>query len=108
MGFTSLCLLELRMKKKGMVLQVTGLVMILVLGFMQYPQEETRGVRINRLANNAGKRVAICIGINNYEDNTFIRLEKAQNDAKELDKVLREFGQFDQVYVMTDDLDPRN
>ena len=96
------------MKKKGMVLQVTGLVMILVFGFMQYAQEETKGVRINRLENNAGKRVAICIGINNYEDNTFIRLEKAQNDAKELGKVLREYGQFDQVYVMTDDLDLRN
>ncbi len=91
-----------------MVLPVTGLVMILVFGFRQYPQEEIKGVRINRLENNAGKRVAICIGINNYEDNTFIKLEKAQNDAKELGKVLREFGQFDQVYVMTDDLDLRN
>jgi hypothetical protein len=96
------------MKKKGMVLTVTGLAMIFVFGFRQFPKEETKGVRINRLANNAGKRVAICIGINNYEDNTFIRLEKAQNDAKELGKVLREYGQFDQVYVMTDDLNARD
>jgi formylglycine-generating enzyme required for sulfatase activity/uncharacterized caspase-like protein len=71
------------------------------------PQEDTKGVRINRLANNAGKRWAICIGINDYEDKSIIDLKKARNDASELGKVLKAFGQFERVYVMTDDQDPK-
>ena len=40
-------------------------------------QEETKGIRINRLENNAGERWAICIGINDYEDKSVIDLKKA-------------------------------
>lgn len=75
---------------------------------MSFAQEGTKGVRIKQMKNNAGERWAICIGIDDYEDRTIIDLKKARNDAKELGKVLKEYGQFDRVYIMTDDLNPRN
>jgi uncharacterized caspase-like protein len=93
------------MIKKGiffLVFFVIGLVT------MSFAHEGSRGVRIKQMKNNAGKRWAICIGINDYEDKTIIDLKKARNDAKELGKVLLEYGQFDRVYVMTDDFDPRS
>jgi len=92
------------MIKKGLFLVffLVGALMTLCL-----PQEDTKGVRINRLENNAGKRWAICIGINDYEDKSIIDLKKARNDATELGKVLKDYGQFDRVYVMTDDQDPK-
>jgi len=75
---------------------------------LSFSQEGRKGIRIKETKGNAGKRWAICIGINDYEDNTIIDLKKARNDAIELGKVLKEYGQFDRVYVMTDDLNPRN
>lgn len=81
-----------------------------VVGFitMSFSQEGIKGVRIKQMKNNTGERWAICIGINDYEDRSIIDLKKARNDAKELGKVLKEYGQFDRVYVMTDDLNPRD
>lgn len=80
----------------------------MIISSFAFTQEEQRkSVRINRIQNNTGKRWAICIGINDYEDNTIIKLKKARNDAKELGRVFKENGQFDTVIVMTDDLDPR-
>ncbi|MGD2085782.1 MAG: SUMF1/EgtB/PvdO family nonheme iron enzyme [Candidatus Aminicenantes bacterium] len=75
---------------------------------MSFAQEGSKGVRIKQMKNNAGTRWAICIGINDYEDRSIIDLKKARNDAKELGKILEEYGQFDRVYVMTDDLNPRD
>lgn len=54
-----------------------------------------------------GKRYAICIGVNNYQDSEIKDLQKAQNDAKALGKILEEFGKFDEVFVLTDDIDPQ-
>jgi uncharacterized caspase-like protein len=95
--------MELRMIKKG-----TAFLVISVIVALGFAQEGRKGVRIKEMKGNTGKRWAICIGIDDYEDNTIIDLKKARNDAKELGKVLREYGQFDRVYVMTDDLNPRN
>lgn len=67
-----------------------------------------KGVEIinEKLKESIGTRWAICIGINDYEDRTIIDLEKAQNDAKQLGKILKQYGQFDHVYVFTDDNKP--
>lgn len=93
------------MKKNEITSLVIGLLIISSFAFAQV--EQRKGVKINKIQNNAGKRWAICIGINDYEDNSIIKLKKARNDAKELGGVLEKNGQFDKVVVMTDDLDPR-
>jgi cell division protein FtsB len=69
---------------------------------------QSKGIKLKDLENNQGKRYAIAIGINRYQDSAISELSKARNDAKIVGKILREQGQFDQVYVMTDDIDPRN
>ena len=56
---------------------------------------------------NSGKRYAICIGINEYEHSDIQDLSKAGNDARALGAIFKEEGQFDQVFIMTDDVDPR-
>jgi uncharacterized caspase-like protein len=53
---------------------------------------------------NNGKRYAIIIGINDYNDTAISDLSKARNDAKGIGKILKDIGQFDQVFVMTDDV----
>ena len=97
--------MEQKMTKKGIVWLVFFLFWLVT---MSFAQEGSRGVRIKLMKKNAGTRWAICIGINDYEDRTIIDLKKARNDAKELGKVLKEYGQFDRVYIMTDDLNPRD
>ncbi|MCB1179150.1 MAG: caspase family protein [Leptospiraceae bacterium] len=54
---------------------------------------------------NQGKRYAIVIGINDYKDIALSDLSKARYDAKAVGKTLKGQGQFDQVFVMTDDID---
>lgn len=57
---------------------------------------------------NTGKRYAVIVGINDYNDSAIADLSKARNDAKAVGKILKEIGQFDSVFVMTDDIDVRN
>ena len=78
-------------------------------------QEGSRGLAVVRstgsiegMAGNAGRRYAICIGINEFEDKEIHALRKARNDAKSLGEVLKTSGQFDNVQVMTDEIDPRH
>ncbi|MCB1188947.1 MAG: caspase family protein [Leptospiraceae bacterium] len=68
------------------------------------PIEES--VKIDTLDGNEGKRYAIVVGINNYNDPEIPALSKARNDAKVIAKILKEKGQFE-VYVMTDDIDSK-
>ncbi|MCB1179225.1 MAG: caspase family protein [Leptospiraceae bacterium] len=63
---------------------------------------------LNNLEGNEGKRYALVIGINDYNDPEIPDLSKARNDAKALGKILKERGQFDEVDVMTDDIDSKN
>lgn len=65
------------------------------------------GIKIKSDPRNAGKRYAICIGINEYEDKDINPLQKARNDAKILKETLTAYGKFDYVYVMTDDADAK-
>ncbi|MCK4761252.1 MAG: caspase family protein [Candidatus Aminicenantes bacterium] len=81
------------------------LLILLAVITLSHAQEGRKAVRIKEMKGNSGKRWAICIGINNYEDDSIMNLKNARNDAKELGKVLKQYGQFDRVYVMTDDLD---
>ena len=69
---------------------------------------KSKGMKIQDLEDNAGKRYAIVIGINSYKDTAISQLSKARNDAKIVGKVLKDEGQFDQVFVMSDDIDPRS
>ncbi len=80
----------------------------LSIGFDLFSQEGRKGVRIKEMKANSGNRWAICIGINDYEEPSIIDLKKARADAKELAVILKQYGQFDEVFLMTDDLKPRN
>lgn len=62
---------------------------------------------IKETAGNAGKRYAICVGVDNYEDPEIKDLTKAGNDAEGLGAALKGAGQFDAVFVMSTDVDPR-
>lgn len=66
--------------------------------------DSLKGLKIIEKKGNEGKRWAICIGINDYDDNKIFPLKKARNDAKLLGKIFSKQGQFDYVFVMTDDL----
>ncbi|MGE5343464.1 MAG: SUMF1/EgtB/PvdO family nonheme iron enzyme [Candidatus Omnitrophota bacterium] len=92
------------MKKNGIIWWVALSIMLIIT--LACSRANKKGVqKLNKL--DPGKRIAICIGINEYEDNTISKLKNARNDALELAKVLKENGQFETVYVMTDDLDAK-
>ncbi|MGA2976198.1 MAG: SUMF1/EgtB/PvdO family nonheme iron enzyme [Spirochaetia bacterium] len=63
---------------------------------------------IEKMQGNTGKRYALCIGINNFTDPVIPTLKGARNDAVELSGTLKQFGQFDRVDMLTDDIDPQN
>ncbi len=50
------------------------------------------------------KRIAILIGINEYESNQILSLNNARNDATLLAKVLTENSAFDETIILTDNL----
>ncbi len=57
---------------------------------------QSKGLKLKNLdENNGGKRHAIVVGINNYQDTGISDLSKARNDAKLVGKILREQGEFD-------------
>ncbi len=63
---------------------------------------------IKSVPGNSGTRWAICIGISDYKDKRIADLINAREDAKVLGAVLKKEGQFDNVFVFTDDIDPAN
>gem|GEM_PF-4731035 len=81
--------------------------MFIIFIFISIPffPEGEKGLKIKQIEGNQGKRWAICIGINDYEDENIGDLKKAQNDALSLGKVLEEKGQFDKVITMVNDED---
>jgi hypothetical protein len=65
-----------------------------------------KGMKLKSLdEENQGNRYAIIIGINEYEDAAISKLNKARNDAKALDRLLKAQGQFNKVILLTDDVD---
>ena len=60
---------------------------------VHFTQEEVRGLK-KKMASQAGKRWAICIGINNYADRKLNSLKKAANDAYGLASIFQQQGDF--------------
>jgi formylglycine-generating enzyme required for sulfatase activity len=87
--------------RKSLMLLFTALVPFLLHCFSTEEKELVKKIK------DKGKRYAIVVGINDYEDQNINKLQFARNDAKSLGKVLKDYGLFDQVFVMTDDLHPR-
>lgn len=81
---------------------------ILIISISPIYSQSKKGLR---LSDGNGKRWAIIIGINEYDDIEIPKLKKAQNDAKGMEQVLKEQGQFNHLYLMTDeqkgDLNPK-
>jgi len=55
-----------------------------------------------------GNRWAITVGINDYWDPGITDLKKARNDAINLGDMFTKNGEFTKVFVMSDNLEPRN
>ncbi|MBN2123983.1 MAG: DUF1566 domain-containing protein [Deltaproteobacteria bacterium] len=66
------------------------------------------GVGASEGTGDPGRRWAICVGIGDYEDPEMVDLPAAGRDAVGLARALREQGGFDQVLVLTDDLDKKD
>lgn len=63
--------------------------------------------RIAGTETSPGKRWAICVGIDDYEDSAIHDLGKAENDAAAIAESLSFYGQFDQVVLMSGSDNPR-
>lgn len=85
------------MKDKFMWLFILFLIIMVT---ASWPQKNIKNVQ-----GNSGTRWAICIGISDYKDKRIVDLSNARRDAKVLAGVLRKEGQFDNVFVFTDDID---
>ena len=70
---------------------------------------KAKGLKLiaNDDANSATQRLAVVVGLNDYTDKNISQLNKARYDAKLFAKTLQEYGQFDQVSLLTDDNDAR-
>ncbi|MEM7181486.1 MAG: caspase family protein [Spirochaetota bacterium] len=70
-----------------------------------YSNARRKGFTVQKLGgDNIGRRYAIVVGINNYEDISISNLVKARNDAIIMANLLKSKGQFDKVFLMTDDV----
>jgi len=89
------------------------LLLMVIIGSVFGQSHTSRGLNlisekeIRDVEGNKGKRYAICIGINEYEHNDIQDLNKAGNDARALGEIFEKEGQFDRVFIMTDEVDPR-
>ncbi|MCB1158371.1 MAG: caspase family protein [Leptospiraceae bacterium] len=66
--------------------------------------KEGEGYGLSNLDGNAGRRIAVIVGVNRYEDANIANLEKARNDAIRIRDILKTYGDFE-VYLMTDAID---
>ena len=70
--------------------------------FLLYSDNE-KGLSVKKLSSSQGKRWAICVGVDNYNDDNIVKLKNAVNDAIGLGKILEEKGEFDKVITIVDD-----
>ncbi len=96
-------------RRRGLAIALLPLAVLVILG----AQAGSRGLMLVKAGGsiegtpgNAGKRYALCIGVNNFQDTTIPALKGARADATELADTLKKYGQFDVVEKMTDDVDP--
>ena len=95
--------------KRGLAIALLPLAVVVILGAQAGSRGLTlvkSGGSIENMQGNTGKRYALCIGINKFQDATIPALNGARNDATELVDTLKKYGQFDDVEKMTDDIDP--
>ena len=78
------------------------IVVFTLLPFPAHSQDAGSRGLLEILHSQAGKRWAICIGIDNYDDQKLNKLKKAANDALGLSRVLREKGDFTRVFTFSD------
>ncbi|MBN1469615.1 MAG: caspase family protein [Fusobacteriaceae bacterium] len=83
------------------ILKLIFLLLLFNISFL-YTENE-KGLKINKIKGNEGKRWAICIGINDYNDENIVDLKNAANDAINIGKIFNENGQFDKVITLVDD-----
>ncbi|MBP7281883.1 MAG: caspase family protein [Leptospiraceae bacterium] len=74
----------------------------------QAPNPKRKGMLLKPDDPDDMKRWAIVIGVNHYNDIAIGKLSKARNDAKVMGQILKEQGEFEKVFVMTDDLDAKD
>ena len=74
--------------------------------FKKYPLV-SKGMKLSSLEGNEGKRYAILVGVNSYQDVGLSKLNKSINDARAFEKILQQYGQFDSIFVLADDVNPR-
>src|SRR4030042_3177403 len=82
--------------------------LIIILFLIIFIGADTKGLKIIDKKGNEGYRWAICIGINDYWDSKITDLKKARNDAKSMGEILQKNGQFNKVFIMSDDLNPKD
>ncbi len=95
--------------KRGLEAALLPLALLVILGAQAGSRGLTlvkSGGSIENMQGNAGKRYALCIGINVFQDKTIPELKGARSDAAELADTLKKYGQFDVVEKMSDDIDP--
>ncbi len=78
------------------------LIFLLINLFIIFAEGE-KGIKINKIKGNEGKRWAICVGVNDYNDKNIVDLKNAVNDALYLGKTFSDNGQFDKVITLVDD-----
>ena len=74
----------------------------------QSDEEKTPTKKSLKEDNSSARRWAIVVGINEYQDIGISPLQKARNDAKLIAQIMKEQGQFDEIYLLTDDVSTKN
>lgn len=77
-------------------------ILLFINSFFVYSEGE-KGIKINKIKGNEGKRWAICVGIDDYNDENIVDLKNAANDAISIGKIFSENGQFNKVITLVDD-----
>ena len=83
-------------------------IFIPLVGLLSNPPK-AKGLKLiaNDDGNSSTQRLAVVVGLNDYTDKNISQLNKARYDAKLFAKTLEDYGQFDQVSLLTDDNDAR-
>jgi hypothetical protein len=80
------------------------LIFCLISGALGAKDIESKGLTVKSGDSAEGKRWAIVVGVNSYTDRSIRSLSKSRNDAKEMGRIFSEKGEFEKVFVMTDNL----
>ncbi|HNO25353.1 MAG TPA: caspase family protein, partial [Leptospiraceae bacterium] len=82
--------------------------LLIIFAVSLFSEPRKKGLRIESSDGKRIRRWAVAAGINSWHDVSISKLNKAQNDAKEFSRLLKEKGEFDEIITLTDDNDPRS